>query len=130
MPAVSTPNPLLKIHLNGFEKWGISQLLGSQWQTKLWNSFVSSFETWASTQSAVDAASIQAFITSHVDGFITSLDGDNVFITLLVEKAVNSLISSLTAGLLAYVTNEAGSLVGSEVPAAVAPDVEVEHVAV
>jgi DNA-binding protein Fis len=114
--ATPTANPLLKLKLNGFEKWAVSQLFGSQWQTKIWNSVTQSIDKWVTTQSTVNSSTIQSFVTAHVDDFINAALGGNPFLASFADMAINSMISPLVNGLMAYVQNEAASLVGSALP--------------
>jgi len=97
-------NPLLKIRLNWWENKVVSQLLGHDWQAKLWTNITTAFTEWLATNAAPDLVAVTAFLNSHFDQAVEVLVHGNFVLATIIDGLFAKLISGLAAELLASVS--------------------------
>jgi hypothetical protein len=97
-------NPLLNLKLTWWENYVVSQMLGSAWRTSLWAKFTESLDNFV----AGPGQTVAAFVTGHVDTFVSSVFAGNPFLALMVEGVLNQVLPSLIAAGEAYVESKIG----------------------
>jgi hypothetical protein len=114
-------NPLKTIKINHWENQLISDLLGSQWQDKLWEEITTAAEKFIANQATPTVAAVQSWLQDHLTTYINMIDGGNPFVTAMLKNLLGGVLSKLSDGLMAWAAAKIASLAAVKPPVTAAP---------